>query len=348
VLDTEKPEISYQSASEKANALKDKLKADNADVNAILGAIEGLITVSETEKPNSIPAGVNTALKDAKEAGNVLIGSEEKTGVYYVIYVDEVADTHTYYRYASFESDMFRQMASEMDTAVTKVLPAEKAISAAPDAEADTFAAWISELTKSGESKVLPFVRAKHEAKMFTEKQSEEQKKADGSTETVEKTVYSAYIITDTMAYDDESTKIHGGYLKLTGSSAQADAEAVVGKLRGKLYADLVAAFYSAGATTSYNAGFTTDSINDETVKAWFESADRYSGEIAIITGKDGNTYVVAFVERLIGWQSDVKTTYVTEQCTNWVKELKAAYVFNEDKLAKIPTAETVATTAAA
>lgn len=347
VLDTEKPEITYKSASDKATALKDSLKAENADVNAILGAIEGLVKVTESEKPASIPTEVVSALKDAKAVGDVLLAHEDKTGVYYVIYIDAVGD-NTYYRYATYESDMFIQIATEMETAANKVVPTEKTITADTAAEANTFAGWISELTVSGESKVLPFVRLKHEAKMFPETQSEEKEKADGSIETVDKTVYSAYIITDTMSYDDESTKIHGGYLKLTGSSAQADAEEIMASLAGKNYANLVAAFYSEGATTSYNAGFTTDSINDETVKAWFESADRYAGEIAIIDGKDGNKYVVVFVERLIGWQSDVKTTYVTEQCTNWVSGLKSSYVFDEKKLAKIDTTKTAATTTAA
>lgn len=347
VLDTEKPEIAYKSASEKATALKDSLKAENANVEAILGAIEGLVKVTESEKPTSIPTEVNSALKDAKAVGDVLVAHNDKAGVYYVIYIDAVGD-NTYYRYATYESDMFLQIATEMETAANKVVPAEKTITADTAAEANTFAGWVSELTLSGESKVLPFVRVKHEAKMFTETQSEENKKADGTVETVDKTVYSAYIITETMSYDSESTKIHGGYLKLTGSSAQAEADEIVGSLRGKLYADLVSAFYSKGATTSYNAGFTTDSINDEYVKAWFESSDRYSGEIAVIDGKDGNKYVVAFVERMIGWESDVKTAYVTEQCTNWVSGLKSTYVFDENKLAKIDTTKTPATTAPA
>ncbi len=350
MLNAEKPTVDYKTANEKANALKEKLTADGADVEAILGAVEGLVTVKAANKPASIPAAVTDALKDVKaeDVGKTKMGSDSKTGIYYLIYVDAVENANVDYRYASFESDMFRKIVDDLEVGAEKVVPTEKSVYAdvEADAEKSPFAAWISELTANGDAKVLPFIREKNQTAWFTEKVTEDVKKDDGTTETKEKTVYSAYIIVDTMKYDTESTKIHGGYLKVTGDNKESDANKVKDSLKGKTYAELIAAFYSNGATTSYNSGIKLDTINDEEVKAWFESADRTTNEIAVIDGKDGNKYVVVFIEKLIGWESDVKTDYVTETCKQMVEDLKKDYTFNEKKLEKIPTAET--TTAAA
>ena len=347
LMDTEKPEVDYKSADDKANDLKTKLSAEGANVTEILAGIDGLksITASSTAaEKKAVPSVVTKAVEKAAKVGAIVAELDFDTS--YLIYVSKVENKTYEYSYVSLESDLFYRVGDELVEGLEETFPTEKSISYTAKDDDDTkqtFAEWASEL--SADEK-LPFVRQNNEAKWFEEKENvkgdDGKDKTDANGNVITKTVYAAYIIKDTMGFDTKKDVFQGGYISQTDAAA---AESLKASLSGKTYSELVFELYVEGATTSYDKAFDAASITDKNVKAWFESADRKANEVAVITGADNKSYVVAFVAKQPEWKAKASAGYVAQERDEWVKGLSSKYTPNEKALNKI--GEKTTTTAA-
>lgn len=106
------------------------------------------------------------------------------------------------------------------------------------------------------------------------------------------------------------------------------------------------------GATVS--AQIMEDSIGNDALVEWFSSADRTSGQYAIVHSPDTDpdddkddeaVFVAYFIESHMAWQLDARDGYISEQISNWVKALREGYeVKGIDKIKdKKPVTTTVA-----
>lgn len=323
-------EIPYKDANEKAADLKKELEAEGADIAALLAANKAVsIKNTSDEKQPAVPEAVEDMIDSTLKKGDILtaIGTDAS----YTIYVDDVVGKTVDFSYVTFTNDLFFDVVGDLSTSLNKVYPTEKTQNYKPNADKDTFEAWVSE-HKEG---TLEFNRLVNDTKYF-------------ETTKDEVTTYNVYMVTKKMGID-EDTVYHGGYLLNNGEGYGDKASENKTKLEGKTYAELVSALANIGGTTSQSAGIKESAIADANLKAWFASADRKANEIAIVdnVAKNGK-YVAAFIEKMPAWQSAAKINYVNKQLTDWIDGLTKNYTVNEKALEKIGEPSTTAPTTSA
>ncbi len=348
----EYPSVDYTEAKKQADDFKIVLEKDGADVAKLLEEKKAVkVTgVTSSTATTSLPKVVrDAATKSGVKEENVLTANDGN--IYYVIYIEAIADGKTNLSYVTFEGDVYYQIIDGLKTALDKVYPADTAASYKSEPEEDTFEAWISELSdKDG----FISARKENDAKYF------EVKKTENKVETV---TYNAYIVVknekasaSNMLYLDTESVVNGGYLLYTDKEHAAAAEAGKATLEGKKYTDLVNAM---SALSSNNTSATTstaikaESVTDENLKEWLFSDEREANTSAVFASKDGKgTYVAMFIEKTEAWKASAKSSHVSTELTEWVKELSESYTPSERVLNKLgeptTTVETTATTTAA
>ncbi len=323
------PEVDYEAHGDKAEALEKKLKAEGADVAAILAeyektAVEALKSTDKTHPEDVVKA----VFEDGVAAKDILKATD--TDASYVVYVEEIGSATAKITYVTFESDLYYQIIADLSNSLDKVYPTDKSINHTKDAKADSFEAWISALNEG----TLTSARTANETKTF---------------ETVKDnvTTYNVYMVTRLM-YLDTTKAVHGGYYLLNSSTHEQDAEKAKNDLSGKTYAGLINELSALGGTTSYT--LLESSVTDANLKAWLFSADRQANEIAVFKNVAGTgSYVAAFIESGETWQNNAKSAYVTDKLQSWMDGLAKDYQVNEKVLARLgePSTDTTATTAA-
>ena len=335
------PTVDYKKASEKAADLKSALEADGADVAELMKAQDAktVTGVTSSTATTTLPKAVRDAVveKTVKD-GDVLSISD--SGIYYVACVDKSESGNLDVTYATLKSDVYYQIIDDLTESLDDVYPTDTVASYKAEAEDDTFDAWISELKAEGK---YESARTEFETKYF-EKTAEDKK------------TYNVYMVvknemaTDTPMYLDTATVVGGGYYKYTTEQHAEEAKNALETLQGKTNVDLINALSTLGSTNA-SSSIRESSVSDEEAKEWLFSADRVANEIATITAEDGkSTYVIAFTEKMMAWQSAAKSSYVSEKVESWMDELAKEYTVNEKVLDKFgeptTTTETTGTTA--
>jgi len=326
------PEVDYQAHDKKAAALEKQLKAEGADVAALLAACENKTSVDalkSTDKTHP-EALVKAVFEDGVAAKDIL--NVQGTDASYVVYVEEIGSASAKITYVTFESDLYYQITSDLVNSLNKIYPTDKSINHTKDAAADSFESWISALNEG----TLTSARTENETKMF-------------ETTKDKVTTYSVYMVTDLM-YLDTAKAVYGGYYLYSASATHAaDAEAAKNALAGKTHAALINELSSLGGTTSYTV--LESSITDANLKAWLFSADRKANDVAVVKNAAGTgSYVAAFVESGETWQNNAKNAYVSERLQTWMDDLAKNYQINEKALARLgePSTDTTAATTTA
>lgn len=333
------PTVDYKEASTKANDFKTLLKTDGADIAALLeeyNAVEKTDVTSSTSSTSTLPKKViDAATASTVKAGDVLITNDGST--YYVIYVSAVDSDEYDISFVTFEDDIYYRIIDDLTTSLDKVYPTDKVANYDPEADEDTFEAWISELSNKD---TLTSARAEGDTAYF-----EEIDEGDKDDDDDDVTTYDVYMVINTPMYIETEEVVKGGYLKFDKKTFAQDAKDALETLKGKTNLDLLNALAALGDATTKTALHDHDvESTDEALSDWLFSEDREANDIAVVTAKDGKSaYVAVYVEKLQQWQSDAKTAYVTEQLKEWINGLTAAYTPNEkvlDKLGEPTTTE--------
>lgn len=336
------PTVNYQSAGDKAEALKTELKADLDDIQDLLteaGAkkVEGVTSSSAASKLPEVVRDKATAA--GVKAGDILVA--DKDNIYYVIYVEKIEAKLYTLSYVTLEGDPYYQIINELTTSLDKVYPTDKNIAYDADAKADTFEAWISELSNKD---TLTTARKEGDTKYFKVEPTETEKK-DGK-----KTTYNVYMVVNTPMYLDTEKVVNGGYVLFEGDDFTGKANSALATLTGKTDAALLSALTAANSSATTSASIKESTVTDANLKAWLFSDERTANQSAVINNTSGKgAYVAVFVEKQEAWYSAAKSGRVTEQMEQWVDALTANYTVNEKALNKIgePTPEAVTTAAA-
>lgn len=336
------PDVSYKSADDKASELKEKLKNDLDDVLDLLteaGAkkVEGVTSSSAASKLPEVVRDKATAT--GVKAGDILV--TDKDGTSYVIYVEKIEAKLYTLHYVTLEGDPYYQIINDLKTSLDKVYPTDKNIAYDADAKADSFEAWLSELS---DKTALTAARKEGDTKYFKVEPTETEKK-DGKT-----TTYNVYMVINTPMYLDTEKVVNGGYVLMDGEGFAAAANDALATLTGKTDAALLEALTAVKTSATTSASIKESTVTDANLKAWLFSEERTANQSAVINNTTGNgAYVAVFVEKQEAWYSAAKSGYVTEQMEKWVDSLTANYTANEKALNRIgdPTPETVTTAAA-
>ncbi len=334
----------YLSGSEKSDALLDQLKADGADMEKIMrenDPIEKKDITKSTPKTEVPAAIINVVFKTGAAAKNVYTANAN--GVYYVIYVTAHDTEKASILYVECESDFFYKVANSLIAALDDdgAYPSTKKIGYyKPDAAANTFEAWMSEV-KAG---TLESLRKEYDVKMFEGKDKED------------KTVYNVYMILNTPMYLDTYTVVDGAYLQVSDDDDKGHLTKTLefmDKLNaaiaeGKTGEELTTLLYSLSANTKIQSNFSKGAIPSSDLKEWFFDESRQANEVNFFKGV-ASSYIGIYVGRSAAWEAAAKTDYVTDKTSDWVDSLTAKYTVNEKVLNRIGTTEatTVATTAA-
>lgn len=335
------PAVDYQSAEDKAEVLKTELKADLDDIQELLteaGAkkVEGVTSSSAASKLPEVVRDKATAT-GVKE-GDILVA--DKDGIYYVIYVEKINAKMYDLSYVTLEGDPYYQIINDLKTSLDKVYPTDKNIAYDADAKAESFEAWISELSNKD---TMTSARKEGDTKYFKVDPTEAEKK-EGKT-----TTYNVYMVINTPMYLDTEKVINGGYVLFEGDDFANKANNALATLTGKTDTALLEALTTANSSATTSASIKESTVTDANLKAWLFSDERAANQSAVINNASGSgAYVAVFVEKQEAWYSSAKSSYVTEQMEQWVDSLTANYTVNEKALNKIgePTPETVTTAA--
>ncbi|MBR2926928.1 MAG: hypothetical protein IKC31_05070 [Clostridia bacterium] len=333
----------YSSASEQSDALVDALSQTGANMKQIM-TDRGALTrenVTSSTAASVVPAAViKEVFKTGVAAGNIYTANAN--GSYYVIYVDSQSEdkkTATI-SYVTLEGDLYYQIYTALNASYGEdgAAATEKTDAYTPDAEKDSYLAWLSEV-KEG---TLESVRKEFDTKMI------EKTETDSKTnQTVTK--YTVYMLINTPMYLEMHTVVNGGYVLISDAGHAETAAQIVAQLQGKTGVELERALSAAKSTATIST-FSEGSVIDDNLKAWLFSTDRKDDEAAAITNKNGNgTYVAIYLERLLSWQAAAKDDLVDKKVEDWVADLvkTGGYAANEKALDKIGETSTTATTAA-
>ena len=337
----------YYTGSEKSDNLLKLLQAEGADMKAIMkenNAIEK-IDITEDTDTNEVPSAViKKVFTSGTAAKNVY--TTNANGVYYVIYVDAHHTTKASILYMAYESDFFYQVTNSLISALDDegAYPvANSQAFYAPDAEAGSFNAWISECNGS----VTSPVRKPGDTKMVEEK------------DTDDKTVYNTYIVLDRVLYLDTYTVIDGAYLLVADDDDKdhkAKAAEFLQKLEeakasGKTGKDLTTLLYTLSPNTKVQSAFSEGAISDDALQNWFfDTENRKANDIYCANGEK-TSYIGIYLGSSESWAAAAKEDWVNSEVDNWVAGLTASYTVNEKALNRIgdpTTATTAATTKAA
>lgn len=332
------PTVSYKSAEDRANDLKTKLKAEGADITVLLteAGAKDVDGVTSSTAASKLPEAVrDKAMESGVKAGDILVA--DKDGMFYVIYVKTLADKTANLSYVTLEGDVYYQVINELTTSLDKVYPTDKNVAYDSDAVADSFEAWVSELS---DKNTLTSARKEGDTKYFKVEPTETEK-ADGKT-----TTYNVYMVINTPMYLDTEKVVNGGYVLIDDEGFADIANNALATLTGKTDTTLLNALTAADSSATTSAAIKESTVTDANLKAWLFSEDRTANQSAVINNTSGTgAYVAVFVEKQEAWYSAAKSGFVTEQMENWVDGLTANYTVNEKALNRIgePTPETTA-----
>ena len=327
------PTVSYKKASEKANALKDQLKKDGADISAILkeNNATNKDEVTASSGASVLPKVVrDAATKSTVKEGDVIVTNDGST--YYVVYVSEIADDKKVaLSYVTFEHDTYYKILDDLTTSLDKVYPEKIVGSYKSEAEKDTFDAWLSELVSEDEFETA---RKEFDTAVF------ETKKNDVTT-------YHAYMVINTPLYLEDEDVVDGGYIVFDDDEFATDAQEALNTIKENTDLDLIDALYAFNNNATISAAIkeSTAKAADEKLAEWLFAEERTKDDIAVITAKDEErAYVAVFNEKTLLWKTQAKAGHVAQELKAWADELAKDYAPNEKALKKLgsptPTTE--------
>ena len=344
----------YKTASEKANALRDALTAEGADVEKLLTEAGATEVTKLTEDNTDVAAAIRTnVFADGVKEGKTLLVVDKD--VYYVVYVraldnpaDEpaTADAETEAKkatadiaYVKYTTDLFCSLLDDLIEAL------DEEFSSDPNT-----ASFLKETTEGS-----------YQAFLFELKEGDGWVSArkNGDTIVIESTkdgvttysVYMAVANTDfdekgEMLYYDKSHAVNGGYLLFKGEEA---AKAALEQIKGKTGDALVEAFAALSSDDSANTVKASKTNSQATIEAtskdlgaWMFDAARKDGDVTIVEKKNASTgavegyYLAYYVDYVEKWETTARSSLLSEQLKSWIEELTAPYTVNEKVLNKI------------
>lgn len=149
-----------------------------------------------------------------------------------------------------------------------------------------------------------------------------------------DKETYNIYIIVEPMKLDTESL-IDGGYLIFDGDDHATAAQNFLNSLSG-LAIDAIAEKLQAESDATVSETISEDSVTAEELSTWLFSAERASGDTALIpvadtapdddTENESCTYVAFYRGSQPSWKASAKSGYTSETLQDWVDELISQY----------------------
>jgi len=342
--DPDYPEIpkTYKEAEYKAREMRytlwdltgDALKAEFEKLD--YKKVEDMTNTTDSEE---IPSTLRDEIiaKDPKTGDVFQVDDGTTSYLVYAVDANNEDEVYTLY-YVTYESDLYYQILDDISTSLEEVYPTEKTISPTPDAEAETFEAWISEHQADNKAVSL---RREHDTKVFEVKTTDE-------TTDVETTSYNAYMVVNTPMYLDKTIAVNGGYLLFSGTTGATNAEAAKEGLVGKTYAELLNALQSADSSSSptVSAAITKDSLSEKNLQDWFFSDERQANDVAVVSSSNGSSlvYLAVYIGKGETWQNNATSDLIKEKMDNWIIDLTKDYSADEKALDKIgePTPTTV------
>ena len=337
------PEVNYKKADAQAKDFETLLKAEGADKEKLLEDADAKTVTGVTSSTASsvLPEAVrDEATKSGVKEGDILVVDDGN--VSYVIVIKTVSPKKADVTYATFNGDIYYQVINDLTDSLAKVYPTDKTANYKSDAKADTYEAWLSELSNKD---TLTSARKAGDAKYFTTEPTDKEKE-DGK-----KTTYNVYMVINTPMYLDKEAVVNGGYVLFDDKGFAEAANNALQTLANKTHAELTNALKALDSSATVSATIKASSVTDAKLKEWFFSDARVANESAVITNTSGSgAYVAVFVEDGEAWYSTAKSNYVSDQLQTWMDGLAAQYTPNEKALNRIgePSTETnTATTTA-
>ncbi len=373
--DTTDYKSSEDLAKELMKALKEKkISVKNIDktVYTTVTAIKTGITTKKPESSSSSSSSTtNKNVPDAiidklYEAGATIKKDEyyqadDNAGNSYVIQVTAISGTNYTIDYASVEDStyysIFRSMKSKMDSAYPLTAPTltHPDLSVDEDKKTVTFEEWICESTLTKATKDTPatltFKRAANDVKWF---KTVEETTVSGSSTTLKKDVYKAYIVVTPMKTEEEDAKkvtAYAGYLKF---NSEADAMAAFDKIKDLKGFDLWNAFSALKVTTPAKVEGESDTVTsakietniakdstavDEYVRNFFFAKESAENSVKVIKGKD-NSFYLAYLKSAgdTAWAREIKDEWVVNDLNDKLEKLikDGGYKLDEETLAKL------------
>ena len=222
------------------------------------------------------------------------------------------------------DSSAFHSVAEKCFSVTKESTPGTSTASFTDNAKTGSFEAWISDLSlAAGKTTVIE------------------------KTEN-EKTTYSVYLLVSPMALD-ENASVNGGYLKFTDETAANDGKKAI---EGKTGTFLVEALQNLNSESAVaNSKFASSDFNNDTLRDWFFSADRKSGDIAILSAEEEVVneeseeegtktetvyYLVAFRSAMSAWESKATEGAADEKTNDWVEAEEENLTVNEKELTRL------------
>ncbi len=351
--DEDKSKHDYKTAAEKAEQFEKELEAENADIIALLNGHNATKkNVTKDTKKTEVPEDIKElALDDTTEKGKAysLVTDD---GVQYVVYIHDNSADAAEISYFTVEADLFIKILNDLQTGLNKAFSSKSTAAFNPDAEKDTYQAWLSEVTEGTNS-----VRKNGETTIIekTEKDSKTEK---------ETTTYNVYMALENtkygsakMLYINTDTVVNGGYLLFTDAKKAEDAAASLAGKTGTELLEALGALTSdkSGASVQTSVSYTKDALTsvNEDLANWFFDSARKGNEIKLIPVKGSDdkvtaNYVAVYVDSAESWARTARTNLLSEQVTDMIKELASSYTVSEKTLQKLGTPSTTAATTAA
>lgn len=373
--DTTDHKSSEDFAKDLLTAIKEK-KINVKDIDkTVYTAVTEIKTGVTTKKPESSSSSSSTTTKQAApdaildklyESGATVKKDEyyqadDGAGNSYVIQVTAISGTNYTIDYATVEDStyysVFRSMKSKMDSAYPLTAPTlmHPDLSTDEDEKTVTFEEWISEstLTKatSKDPAKLTFKRAANDVKWF---KTVEETTVTGSTTTLKKDVYKAYIVITPMKAEEEDAEkltAYAGYLKF---NSEADAKAAYEKIKDLKGFDLWNAFSALKVTTPAKVEGEQDTVTnakietniakdstavDEKVRDFFFAKDSAKDSVKVIKGKD-NSFYLAYLKSAgdTAWAREIKDEWVVADLNEKLEKLikDGGYKLDEAILANL------------
>ena len=343
----EKVTYDYKTASEKANALRDALKAEGADVEKLLKDYAATEVSGATSETTDVPAAIrkNVFADGVKEKDTLLVVDKE---VYYVVYVRAInkptdAAATADIAYVKPTTDIFCSLLDDLQEILDDEFSHEAKTASFLKEPKEDYQKFLFEL-KEGEGRVSA--------------------RANGDTIVIESTkddvtTYSVYMAVANTDYDKDGEMLYfqkdrvvnGGYLLFEKEDA---AKAALEQIKDKTGDALTDAFKALTSDVSSNTVKVSesnerqsiDNINEDMGKWMFDEA-RKDGDVIIIEKKNSSDkvegyYLVFYVDYVEKWETSARSSLLKQQLSDWVEELTAPYTVNEKVLNKIgkPTPE--------
>ncbi|MBE6602656.1 MAG: hypothetical protein E7637_09190, partial [Ruminococcaceae bacterium] len=193
----------FKEAKDKAKEVLDTLKDLTGDAlkekfeTLDYKKVEEMTNTTDSEK---IPSTLRDEViaKDPKTGDVFQVDDGTTSYLVYAVDANNEDEIFTLY-YVTYESDNYYKILNDISTSLAKVYPTEKTTSPTPDAEADTFEAWISEHNADNKTVSL---RKENDTKVFEVKTTDE-------TTDVETTSYNAYMVVNTPMYLDKTLAVN-------------------------------------------------------------------------------------------------------------------------------------------